>query len=271
MARKRVASTVFGLALVTIASPALAEDTCSLESVTRLRGERRLLVAKAMAHECATSAACSAEARGACTAAENDLARSIPTITVVLDGDASRTTLSLDGAALTPGVGYSVDPGPHVVTLATVDGERREENVVVAENDRARLVMLAPARRAEPRAPNVPTTASPSTGPYFVVGGGLLLLLGAATMQTFARVEESDSQSLYRDSSQRESGRLKDLYNESARSHHDAAMTNQAIAITLATAGVISLAVGATWWLTSRSARSEPKTGLLARPLRVTF
>jgi hypothetical protein len=237
-----------------VACPARADeqDTCahSLESAARLRASRRLLVATALLRECAASEACGTETRARCASQETDLKKAIPTITVITEGG----TLTIDRTPAASGVALEVDPGSHVVSWASVDGQRREANVVVTEQERARIVLVTPvvpasAAQASSQAP----PSSATNGPYIVGGAGLALLLGAAVLQTFARVEDAHAQSLVRDGLAEDSASRKEAYYDSADSHYDAAQVDQTFAIALATLGITTVAVGVTWWATSRT------------------
>ena len=160
-----------------------------------------------------------------------------------------------DGDARVPlGRALPIDPGVHEVRWTAPSGAWGVQRITVVEGEKLRLVPIV-----------VPATkeAATSIAPWIVVAAGATLVVTSAVFQLVAVNEDSDSKNLSlaatrSDLSPAESRAVMD----SAQSHHDAAMTNQAIAVGCGIVGAGAVVTGLTWALL----RDRPSTAAALRP-----
>jgi hypothetical protein len=152
------------------------------------RAESKLLEARDALAQCG-SAECPGVLRSECGAWLTEVSRQIPSVVpvVVTQGgaDISSATLLLDGTSrsIPPGASTEVDPGPH--TLKVVADGFQVATVPFTANvggrDRRLEVTLVPIQRPAP------------VWPYFALGGGVALGVGAfAGLGALARSDEKE-------------------------------------------------------------------------------
>lgn len=187
-------SGIVGLALV-LASPVEAhaddkECMSSASSGQELRDQGKLLEARGLFQACAV-AACPAPVPTYCGDWLSDVARKIPTLVlrVVDDGDhdATDATLLLDGRPLeVDGRPVEVDPGKHHVRASRPGSKTSEMDVVAAQGEKDRIVVvkLAP-EELEPR-PIVLPEARPSPLERVPTASWIAWGVGAAGLVSFS-------------------------------------------------------------------------------------
>lgn len=245
----RIATRVaVGIASILVAASARAEetpDTCStlIEQAAREHRDGRLVAARNRLEGCRAEI-CSPEQRAECSRRGEEIARSLPTVAFIArdavgrDLDA-RVSLDDSEARVPLGRAVPIDPGVHEVRWSVPTGAWGVQRITVVEGEKLRLVPISVAE---------PGAGSSSAAPWIVVAGGATLMVASAVFQLVAINEDSDSKNLELAATRSDfsAGERRALL-DSAQSHHDAAETDQTIAIACGIVGVGAVATGLTW------------------------
>jgi hypothetical protein len=154
------------------------------------RKQGRLKDARARFMECANPA-CAAYIREDCTAWLAEVEGAMPTLVVEVAGpdgtDVVDARVFVDGVLFAnklEGLARAIDPGTHVVRVDLQRGPSLEQNVLIKEGAKARLIrfVVPPARPAGTPAPRAPATPHEETRPVplasWVLGGLAVAALG---------------------------------------------------------------------------------------------
>jgi hypothetical protein len=176
------------------APPKMTKAECISASedgqLLRVKGELRAAREKLVL--CAQRS-CPGAIRKDCDAGLEELERITPTI-VLGAKDASGRDLTdvrvrIDGAPLVEeldGKALAVDPGKHVFRFETEGLPPHEEQIVVREGEKERLILVTIAEKKRPQAKLAPkpeeTRTGPSTATYVVGGIGAAALAGAGVV-----------------------------------------------------------------------------------------
>lgn len=257
-------------AVLVFSSNAFAEEPSCEDALGHGRAARdagRLLEAREAFASCSREE-CSTT-RDACTRGSEDLERAIPTTAFVVKDPSGRdleATLTIDGkSSLAVGRAVALDPGVHVVDWSTGSGVRGSEKVTIVEGQRYRVVTLvANTPAAPPPAPDAAEVRRHSPVPWYLIGTGAVLVTAAGFIQLLALQEDGQSQQYLAHGTRDDlsEATARDFF-DSSKSHHDAAVANQGIAITCAALGTAAIAAGVIWLVTrDRPARRVGLTGV---------
>ncbi len=198
------------LALAVALGPALAQAAddkaaciAAAEGGQDLRTEGKLRAAREQLVVC-TQAICPDVIRKDCTKFLADVEASIPSIVVLATGpdgaDLHDARTRVDGAVVSEkleGKAILVDPGRHTVRVEASDGTYAEVEVVLAEGDKNRKVVVAFPRAKAGATGAGATDAAPRaerslTAPLVVGGVGAAVLAGSLWLGFVARGEIAD-------------------------------------------------------------------------------
>jgi hypothetical protein len=187
----------FGLTLAT-ASAVADTKRCinSAEQGQQQRKEGKLLAARSSFVAC-TASDCPAVVRRDCARWMDELDATIPTIVVKLEDEDGHDVVDgrvlLDGETLSgtsTGRAFSVDPGTHRVAWMRPGGDLDEE-IVVREGERNRVVVLRPKTQRPVEHPPPPPPPPPPGGPSpsrassplpWIVGGAGVVVGGVGAL-----------------------------------------------------------------------------------------
>ncbi|MET0344078.1 MAG: hypothetical protein ABW252_23895 [Polyangiales bacterium] len=180
------------------------EKRACVEASTRgqtARDEGRLLEAREHLLICARDP-CPAVVRKSCAHWLGEVEQRTPSVLVRVaddaDDDVTDAQVAIDGvAALLDGRPIPLDPGPHVISATAPDGTTATRKVLLAENEKSRVIAVRlrrpgvaatePVREPVVAEPDAPKPVKPVRARYrpplgaLIVGGLGLASLGAAT------------------------------------------------------------------------------------------
>ena len=235
--------------------------------------EGKLVAAREQLDRCAQPS-CTEDTRQACTRRRDAIDAMIPTVVFGVRDALGRdvdAVVTIDGSSVPVPLGRMtiLDPGIHEVEWSSKPNEpsfQGHQKLTIFEGERGRIVLLGPSVATDylHHAPNRSSGLRPSC-PWIVVGAGAFLVTTATVFQLIALREDSDRKTLNLTLGRTDlSTTERDLYERSRTSHHDAAETDQAIAITVGSIGIAAIVGGITWALLS------PRRGDHHRPLPIT-
>jgi hypothetical protein len=174
----------------------------------------------------------------------------------------AKITLDADATTIPLGRVQTLEPGIHDVHWSAPGGAAGVQKLTVIEGQQGRIFQII-ANVPPPAPPPVPTPSAPAspeapqassggTGPwpYLLLGGGATLAVASAVFQLVAINEDSDSQHYFWTSTREDlAPATRDSVREAGSSHHDAAQTDQTIAITCGILAVTAVSVAVTWLL----------------------
>lgn len=260
---KRRAGIAIGMASILAVASARAQDepdACGamIEQAAREQHDGKLVTARNRLASCRAEI-CSPSQRAECSRRGDEIARALPTVAFIVrdaagrDVDA-RVSLDDDDARIPLGRAVPVDPGVHEVRWSAPTGAWGVQKLTVVEGEKLRLVNISTA---------VADAGATSPAPWIVVAGGATLMVASAVFQLVAINEDSDSKNLSLAATRNDlSAAESRAVMESAQSHHDAAKTDQTIAIGCGILGVGAVATGLTWALL----RERPAVAAALRP-----
>lgn len=175
-------------AVVTFAAPAASKKCiASAERGQQLKKDGKLIEASAAFQECSASE-CPAVIRRDCGRWVEDLEGTIPTVTFKLVDDSGKETtegkvlVDEEAVRLDEGRALQINPGSHKFTWLASSG-RIEQQLVVRESEKGRVVTLRMEPRERDQATTPPAPTSPATQepprrgplPWIAGVGGLAL------------------------------------------------------------------------------------------------
>jgi hypothetical protein len=201
--------TTFCLGTLVLAAPARAgkmtRDQCVAASedgqLAKMKGQLRVAREKLLA---CSNQACPKVVRQDCSTSLEEVDKAMPSI-VFGAHDASGRDLTevkvfVDGAELLTeldGKAVDIDPGPHTLRFESGGLPPHEEEIVVREGEKRRVVSVTlgekkPARaRASSKKPPAESSSSPSTATWVVGGIGAAALAGAGVVGLVALNQRS--------------------------------------------------------------------------------
>lgn len=194
-----IGRTALAFALCLIPSFAHADDTAAVcadaaNAAQPLRRSGNLRAARVELLRCAQSE-CPDAIRGRCTSWLAEVDAALPSVVFrardASGGDVIDLHVAIDGEPVTSPVGVAtiVDPGTHHIRYEAPSAGPREEDLVVAQGEKNRVVLLVfPAATPPPeKAPiQVTPTPAPLVSPAVAYGLGAL---GIVALGTFAALE----------------------------------------------------------------------------------
>ena len=196
MARARGFAALLAVGVTVAGAAAHADEKAicidSAEAAQKLRGQGKLLDARARLLEC-TRDACPKVVRDDCTNWISEVDKETPSVIVRArsprDEDVDGA-IAIDGKVVkahVDGAPIPLDPGPHAIRLTARDGafDDAETKVIVALGEKNRIVTLALASKGQgPVVANPPIDAPRTSGTRWV--GWTMGGLGVASLTTFA-------------------------------------------------------------------------------------
>jgi len=187
----------FGFALASLPGLALADETgaCieSAEKAQKLRHDKKLTEARPELITCSRDL-CPQQIRTDCTKWLADVDNSMSTVVVRArdaDGhDVMDVKVYVDGQLLTPrlqGTSVAVDPGPHKFRYELPSGKSVEDDVLIAEGEKDRVLRVnlpTDTGVPVPVTPEKPASGGgPGPVPWIIGGVGLASLIGFAIIE----------------------------------------------------------------------------------------
>jgi len=206
----------------TLSTPARAGDkeacASAAEQVQKLRADKKLRAAKEKAIACSRDV-CPSFVRNDCLKWLGEVDGALPTVIVRVrdpqNKDIINVKVTVDGepfAGMLDGTAHAVDPGPHTFRYEAAGMEPVEEQVLVSqgEKDRVLKVVLTPAGAPKDPTPKPPpvvdapppptsgeaaTGAKPSALPWVIGGVGVAGLLVFGIFETMGQVDYANMKS----------------------------------------------------------------------------
>jgi len=267
------------LALCSGSRGARAEDSkkaqcaSSYEKSQELRAAGSLKAAHEMLVQCAQDY-CPAFVQSDCAQWLTEVTRDLPTIVVVAKDkageDTTAVTVTMDGAEFLSqldGKAVAVDPGPHTFHFELAGAEPVEQQIVIRQGQKDRVVSVSfsPAPAAEAPGPSPYATAPKGEGApeadkkasnplrlysYIAGGVGAAGLIGFAVVGGIGKGQESD---------------LRDQHcaPNCSRSETDSIKTKYLVADVLLGVGIAGIGTGVTLFFLSQPKKEPPQTGKL--------
>lgn len=219
---------------------------------------------------------CPSMVRADCTAKRDEVARRVPTATVVVrdaTGNDVVAKVSIDGKPLTDRThAQPIDPGEHTITYE-IDGKpSATQKVTAVEGEKARVIIITLKSEPKPAPPPSAKTESAEgpavVGPLVVGTVGLVLIGTAVIMQVLAISEDSKADEFRTqaaDPNTPASDRLE--LERTAQSRQSSAESNQRLAIITGLGGLLFIGGGLAWYFVTKP-KAESKT---PEPKRATF
>ncbi|HEY4116359.1 MAG TPA: hypothetical protein VGM56_00835 [Byssovorax sp.] len=197
-ARRRVAAVAIGFAAVLVAGPAAADDknvcATAYDDTQSLKKAGRLHDAREQAALCVRTV-CPSFMRVDCARWLGEIEAAEPSVVFeVKDAHGADTTavrVTLDGKPwLTEldGQAKLIDPGRHTLRFELPDASSKDEDLVVREQEKGRLVQVL----FDGAAPTTPSTPSPSIAPWILGGVGVALAGAGVAMGVVVLGAKSD-------------------------------------------------------------------------------
>ncbi len=250
-----------GFAIVVASGAARADMTACFEAsekAQRLKTNRKLTQARASFIECAKES-CPAAVRTDCAKSLGDVENAIPTVVFRARDAEGRDVVDakvyVDGEVLVSkleGIAVALDPGPHKVRYELPNGKVVEEDVVITEGEKRRVLSVTlMSERADAGGAKAPSRGGAGPVPWIIGGVGLAALVGFALM-------EIPIQSKY---SSLASGCGKTQ--SCTQAEKDSVTSLYAPAAILLGVGIAGVGVGATWLIVSAVTRGKSTKGSL--------
>lgn len=185
----RLYGVASGLAIVLAAGLARADMTQCFEAsekAQKLRSEKKLALARASFIECSRES-CPSAVRTDCVKSLSDVENE--TATVVFHArdaegrDVALVTVYVDGQVVLSkleGAAVAVDPGPHKLRWEFSSGKVVDEDIVIAEGEKRRVLSVA---LGEQPAPKEARRGGAGPVPWIIGGIGLAALVGFALVE----------------------------------------------------------------------------------------
>lgn len=206
----KVRAGIVAVVVVALAADAHAQSTTikrcigAAERGQEMRKGGQLLDAEGAFREC-SALDCPATVRRDCSRWIEELEESIPSYVVrLVDEDKKEVTggrVTVDGHAINASGGRAlqVDPGPHKFVWVRKDAPNVEQELVVREGERNRVILLAAGTKSPPpdddkKPPPGPATPTPqsTTVPWIIGGAGVASIAVGGIFWGIGLSERSD-------------------------------------------------------------------------------
>jgi hypothetical protein len=172
--------------------------------------------------------------------------------------DVVAVKVQMDGQPLLEkleGVAVAVDPGPHKLRYEFPNGNVVEDDVLITEGEKRRMLSVALKKEQAPVAPAIEPSRGPGPAPWIIGGVGLAALVGFGLMEIPIQSQYSsltDGCGKTQSCTQAQKDSLTSLY---------------APAAILLGAGILGASVGATWLIVSAVTHGKTVTGSFITPV----
>ncbi|HEY1955172.1 MAG TPA: hypothetical protein VGH28_06155 [Polyangiaceae bacterium] len=245
---------LFALALASVPSFAFADDTgaCieSAEKAQKLRRDKKLTEARPELLTCSRDV-CPQQIRNDCTRWLSDIDTAMSTVVVrardAEGKDVIDVKVYVDGQLLMPklqGTAVPVDPGQHKFRYELPSGKSVEDDVLIVEGEKDRVLRVAlpteaPTTGGGTETPAVTTKSGPGPVPWIIGGIGLASLIGFGIVEIPIQSQYSDLVN--------GCGKTKSC----TQAQEDSLTSLYAPAGVLLGVGIVGVVVGVTWLIVS--------------------